>query len=155
MVVIVFLSLLLVYRNVRHLDRSKHRAFQEVTTTLESITDAFLQIDKDWRFSYINAEVERVLSLKREALIGLTMWEVFPEAIGTVFERNYRKAVEEGIRAQFEAYFAPHRQWYAVRAYPSTECFRKALSKRSREQDATILHFPLSCWMWTNSVAPH
>lgn len=73
MVVIVFLSLLLVYRSVRHLDRSKHRAFQEVTTTLESITDAFLQIDKDWRFSYINAEVERVLSLKREALIGLTM----------------------------------------------------------------------------------
>ncbi|MBC7527332.1 MAG: PAS domain-containing protein [Chthonomonadaceae bacterium] len=44
-----------------------------MTTTLESITDAFLQIDKDWRFSYINAEVERVLSLKREALIGLTM----------------------------------------------------------------------------------
>ena len=40
----------------------------------ESITDAFVVFDRDWRFSYVNSEAERLLGLPREKLLGANHW---------------------------------------------------------------------------------
>ena len=36
---------------------------EHVTTILESISDAFLALDGEWRFTYVNAEAERTTGM--------------------------------------------------------------------------------------------
>jgi len=45
-------------------------------------------------------------------------WEAYPEAVGSVFERKYRRAVAEGAAATFEDYWTPSDRWVSVSAYP-------------------------------------
>ena len=96
--------------------RAAHR---RTTGILESIADGFIALDRDWRFTYINDQGERVVLQKREEVLGRVFWDVFPEAVGTIFERQYRRAAEERVAAAFEAYFPPLQIWFEVRVYPS------------------------------------
>lgn len=95
------------------------RLGQRLTDTLESITDAFFTLDTDWRFTYLNARAETVLRRSREELLGESIWKRFPEAEKTIFAREYRRAVREGVPVRFEAYFEPLDAWFDVSAYPS------------------------------------
>src|SRR4051794_39029421 len=43
---------------------------ERLTMTLESLTDAFFTVDREWRFTYLNAEAERLLRRPKEELLG-------------------------------------------------------------------------------------
>ena len=86
---------------------------------LESITDAFFALDADWRFTYVNAQAERLLFRTREELLGCNMWEEFPEAVGSRSHRKYERAVREQITVSFEDYYAPLATWFENSLFPS------------------------------------
>ncbi|ABS01589.1 SpoIIE family protein phosphatase [Kineococcus radiotolerans] len=89
-----------------------------VSRVLESMSSAFFSLDRDWRFSYVNAEAERVLQRPRAELLGQDVWELFPDAVGAEFERQYRRAMDTGEQVDFEAHYpAPLDRWYEVRAW--------------------------------------
>ncbi|MGI4791277.1 MAG: SpoIIE family protein phosphatase [Janthinobacterium lividum] len=88
---------------------------------LESISDAFFDLDRQWRFTYLNAHAERLLSRSREALLGRSIWAEFPDALGTAFEREYRQAESQQTPVTFEQFFSPLNAWFEIRAYPSVE----------------------------------
>ncbi len=93
-----------------------------VTRILEAMPTAFFSLDPDWRFTYVNAEAERLLAFTREELVGGNLWELFPAAVGGEFESYYRGAVESGKPVSFDAYYPePLNGWFEVRAWPSTE----------------------------------
>ncbi len=94
---------------------------KRLQSTLESITDAFFALDKNWCFTYVNIEAERLLERRRDDLLGNNIWQEFPEAVGTAFEFNYHKAMDNGVKIAFEEYYAPLKTWFGVNAYPSTE----------------------------------
>ena len=100
---------------------SAARLAARLTATLESITDAFLMLDRDWNLSYMNGEAERLLQCRREQVIGRNVWQVFPEAVGGPYYRAYHKAVESNSSVSFEEYYAPLKLWTEIRAYPSEE----------------------------------
>jgi PAS domain S-box-containing protein len=56
------------------------RALAERDRLLESMTDAFAAFDDDWRYTFLNAEAERLLGRSRDELLGRVVWDVFPEA---------------------------------------------------------------------------
>ena len=89
--------------------------------TLDSITDAIVTVDKDWRITFINREAERVLQRSREDLEGADMWTEFPQGRGSNFEQQYRRAVAEQHTVEFEEYFAPLGAWLELRVYPSPQ----------------------------------
>jgi PAS domain S-box-containing protein len=89
--------------------------------TLEAITDAFYTLDRQWRFTFVNAEAERIQERTRAQLLGRVVWEVFPEAIGTAFDIEFHRAMETGETALFESYYPPLDLWVAVRAFPSED----------------------------------
>ncbi|NTW97542.1 MAG: PAS domain-containing protein, partial [Oscillochloris sp.] len=92
-----------------------------VTRILESITDAFLAVDHNWHLTYTNQEAERLLGQPRAAMLGQNMWDLFSDALNTDFETNHRRAMEQQIPVQFEAYAAPFDLWTEVRDYPSPD----------------------------------
>ena len=86
---------------------------------LASINDGFFALDRDWRFTYVNAAAERMLSRSAEQLIGRSHWEEYPETIGSELETNYRRAMTERMRTTSEYYHAPLRRWFDIRVYPA------------------------------------
>jgi signal transduction histidine kinase/PAS domain-containing protein len=85
---------------------------------LGSIADAFYLLDRDWRFTHVNAAAEPLLQTTADALVGRTLWEAFPDVAGSVFEGPYREAMATGRVTSAEAYFAPLGTWFDVRTYP-------------------------------------
>jgi PAS domain S-box-containing protein len=92
---------------------------QRLGQTLESITDAFFTLDGQWRFSFLNRRAEQVLHRTRDELLGKNVWVEFPEAVGTVFETEYRRAMLHQCPVVFEQYYPPLETWFEVHAYPS------------------------------------
>ncbi|WP_345714067.1 SpoIIE family protein phosphatase, partial [Kineococcus glutinatus] len=93
-----------------------------VVRVLESMHEAFFSLDRDWRFSYVNAQAERLLGFGREELLGSSIWGLFPAAVGSPFETHYRHAAGSGDVVTFEAYYPPPLDaWYEVRAWPDPD----------------------------------
>ena len=97
-------------------------ARDQVARVLETMTDAFFSLDREWRFTYVNSEAERVLLRPAHELVGHGIWEEFPAAVGTRFESAYRGAVESGRTVSFEEYYPePLNAWFEVRAWPGPD----------------------------------
>lgn len=83
---------------------------------LEHVSDAVFALDRDWRFAYLNTHAETLLKRSRMALLGTIGWEAFPEVVGTLFEREYRRAMDQGTSVAFEAQYPGTTKWFSVRA---------------------------------------
>jgi serine phosphatase RsbU (regulator of sigma subunit)/PAS domain-containing protein len=93
-----------------------------VARILEAMPSAFFHLDPQWRFTYANAEAERLLGGIGTGVVGHIIWELFPAAVGTEFETSYRQAVATQEPVSFEAYYPPPLDdWYDVRAWPTPD----------------------------------
>ncbi len=108
----------------RKLDEEALRqADARCTCALESTTDAFFAVDRDWRLIRVNRQAERLWMCRREEIMGRNLWEIFPEAVNGPFYRMYEQAMRTGTPAQMEEFYpyAPHNLWFEVHAYSSPE----------------------------------
>jgi len=119
------------------------RLANRLTNTLESITDAFYTLNKQWRFTYVNRAAEQLLRYKRSELLGRNVWELFPAAIGTNVEQEYHLAMKEFRSRHFETYYPPYAKWVEVHVYPSEEGLavhnRDITDRKQAEADTRFL----------------
>ena len=95
---------------------------QRMETMLNSITDGLLVLDKDWRYTYFSETGAKLIGLRREDLIGECVWDLFPAATDTQFDKCFRQAVATNQTITFEEYYpAPIDKWLACRCYPSAD----------------------------------
>jgi PAS domain S-box-containing protein len=87
-------------------------------TILESIDDGFLALNKDWNFTYVNKEFEKLYNCKRVNIIGVNFWEYFPDAKNQKFYTEYHKAMTEQVDIHFEEYSTYLKKWLSVSVYP-------------------------------------
>ncbi|MFN4211583.1 MAG: PAS domain-containing protein, partial [Devosia sp.] len=129
------------FQDISHLVAMRDEAntlSRRLRQTLESISDAFFLLDKEWRFSFLNGQAERLLGRQRDELEGRTIWTEFPQAMGSSFETSYREAVRDGHAVRFQEYFPPLQAWFDVDAYPTPEglaVYFRDISRRKRSQE--------------------
>jgi PAS domain S-box-containing protein len=97
------------------------RMAEQLTTTLESLGEAFFTLDREGRFTYVNAKAERAFGLGRAELIGMEIRRAFPGFADSEFERQYRRVAAARGPVRFEAYYRPFGVWVRVKAYPSRQ----------------------------------
>ncbi|MBL8602656.1 MAG: PAS domain S-box protein [Myxococcales bacterium] len=107
--------------DVVRLEEETRRLARRLSTTLESITDAFFILDRSWRFSFVNTEFEKLLRRGRDVLVGGEIWAHFPELEGTALERLFRRAVRDAETVRLEFFYPRHERWFELRGYPSDE----------------------------------
>ena len=91
-------------RTVEHeRDEALRASESRLQAVLESVSDGFIAVDGDWRFTVFNAAAERLLGHAREAVIGRSAWEVFPQMRGTGVERRCQAVMAGGPPVTFEA----------------------------------------------------
>lgn len=127
---------------------AQRHADARVARVMESVKSAFFTLDRNWRFTYLNAEGERVLQTTREELLGAVIWDAFPDAVGSEFEGRYRAAMATGEEQVFDAFYpAPLDAWFEVRAWPGPDGLsvsfldvteRRAAQERARRSAARL-----------------
>jgi PAS domain S-box-containing protein len=88
---------------------------------VESITDAFVAYDPNWRITFINRRAQqyfRQLGVTATEFEGVDVWELFPASRGTIVEREMRRTMNERVTVTFETEVGGD-HWLAIRAYPS------------------------------------
>lgn len=95
---------------------------QRANNIIQSISDGFLTMDRDWNITYLSARGAEIISpLQKTAdnIIGKLFWDEFPPTVGTVIELKFRRAMAEQMPAQFETFYGPLDRWFDLRVYPS------------------------------------
>jgi PAS domain S-box-containing protein len=102
-------------------EASLEESNQRIVNILESITDAFLTLDHQWRYTYLNRHAEQLLQKTQEELLGRRIWDVFPDIVDTIFFEKYHEAVAKQVSIEFEGFYSPWNSWYEIHAYPSKD----------------------------------
>jgi PAS domain S-box-containing protein len=112
-----------------HVDITDRKREEEVrqsadrrrSAILESVSDAFVALDQDWRYTYVNRRAGEMFGRDPDDLIGKHIWTEFPAGAAHEFQRAYEKSVSERIPVQLEEYYQPWGRWYENRIYPSDD----------------------------------
>ena len=105
---------------------------------MDRISDGLFVLDEDWRFAFINSGGARLIGRNAEELLGRVIWEEFPEAVDSVFDKQYRRSMRLQESSEFDAYFEPLSRWYTVRTLPSpdalTVIYHDATQRRAADE---------------------
>lgn len=115
------------------------KSLEEKNNILESIDDAFISLDQNWIVKYWNKKSESIVNLSRDQIIGKNFWEVFPQLLGTIYEKNYKEAFEHQKTINFKDYFEELQIWLDVTAYPSKyglSIYYKDITNTKKYEDA-------------------
>lgn len=118
-----------------------HETVRKMTDILEKTSDGFFAVDRDWRFTFVNRQAEKLLDRHREELIGKDFWMEFPEFTRNAFEKNYRRAMSEQVAVEFEASDASGKVWFELLAYPSgggVSVFLRDVTDRKRVEEERL-----------------
>jgi PAS domain S-box-containing protein len=97
------------------------KAYTEKTNILESITDGFYTVDRNWIVTYLNRAAEGIVKMRREDVLGKKLWDLFDKNDLEIFHSEYHRAMDQQVPVSFEAYFSLINVWMDVSAYPSEE----------------------------------
>ncbi len=87
----------------------------------KSFSNAFYALDREWKFVYLNQQAANLMRRSRADLIGKSVWDEFPEAVGTVIYDKFQQAFRESVTVSFEVFFPPLSTWFEASASGSAD----------------------------------
>lgn len=119
--------------------RTAEAAHAQVREILERVTDAFVALDRNWRYVYVNERAAEIFGHDRAWFIGRHIWTEFPEGVGQPFHLAYERAMETQQPQEIEEYYPPYDKWFQNRIYPSPNglsiYFQDVTERRRREDE--------------------
>jgi PAS domain S-box-containing protein len=135
-------------------------AKQKVETILSSINDGFYVLDRNWCFTYANDRLCQIIKMEREQILHHSIWDLFPDTVGTEIYIQFQRAFNEQTLVQFEYFYTTWNGWYEHRVYPSPNGLtvfsaditnRKHIEAELRESEARFRQMadtaPVLIWM--------
>jgi PAS domain S-box-containing protein len=110
-----------------------------VEHALESMSDAFVLLDREFRITYMNPAAERTTGSRRQDVVGHSHWDVWPASVGTEPERRYRLAISTGESQHFQHQYVGEGYdiWLDIHAYPNPDSlaiYFRDITEHKREQ---------------------
>ena len=144
-----------IHRDISERERAEESvraANRRTKAVLERISDTFFAVDGEWRYTYVN---DRAVAQARKAwgrevsaeeLLGENCWELFPETVGTGFDRELHRALRDQEVVEFETFSAVSGSSVEVRAYPSKDglsVYARDTTERNRAREQLAYHASL------------
>jgi PAS domain-containing protein len=121
LIILLLVLLSWMLRTVSEHESALRDTERRVSATLESITDGFVTIDRDWRYRFVNAEAARLLRRDPASFHGKSARDLFPEAANSLSYKEVHRAVRDRVSVAFEDYNPVLKRWFANRVYPSAD----------------------------------
>ncbi|WP_082876913.1 sensor domain-containing protein [Hydrogenophaga crassostreae] len=118
------------------------RLAMRLTTTLASIKEAFVTLDRQCCFTYLNQESERLLQKTTAELLGQEIWQDFNTVLAQRLRVQLGHALKTNRQVELEDFFPLIGKWLEVRAYPFTEglaVYFRDVTERRRSQEHQML----------------
>jgi diguanylate cyclase (GGDEF)-like protein/PAS domain S-box-containing protein len=112
-------SRLLLHERKARLEADKGQ--KRIINILESITEAFLTMDHEWRITYLNRKADqflRMMGTMNGRLLGKNLWDEVPAAGEFKLNAELHRAMAERVVVEFEEFYLAVDGWFEVRAYP-------------------------------------
>jgi len=93
---------------------------QDAASILDAAPEAYVRLDSEFRYTLANRAAERLIEKSRDELLGNVVWDLYPEVVGTPFEKSLRHAMTERVPVAFEAFFEVWQRWDAIIATPDS-----------------------------------
>lgn len=95
-----------------------YAANKRVNSVIESITDGFFVLNKDWEYTYINQHLFLPKGKTADEVLGKNIWDVFPETIGSLTYNEFHRAMIDRVTVRFESQSDAEDFWFEMTAYP-------------------------------------
>lgn len=116
------------YRLRRELMQKEHELRMKAETAerqyrgiLESISEGFVFVDRNWRIRYANSLWAAFAGISASEAPEADLWTAISGLEGSRFGDAYRKSMETGQITRMEEYFPPLKRWFHVNVYPSPD----------------------------------
>lgn len=125
------------------MQKQVNEAKERLERIISSIQDAFVSLDRNLRYSFVNdnaalilgarkegrlalmamtrGPLELILSLVRQDMLGRDVWDFMPDTDDRVVRTNLERAIRKQVDVSFEFYHPQKDRWFEHRIYPSTE----------------------------------
>lgn len=117
-----------------------HLANMKIKNILESITDGFCALNNELKFTYINKEAKLILNKKNIEIIGMDIWDVFPE--NNLFHEILIRVIQSQDSCHDELFFDIIQIWLEMHIYPSKDglsiYFRNITQRKLTEEDLRL-----------------
>jgi PAS domain S-box-containing protein len=131
----------------RELAQQVSKKTAELTGIFERFTDAFIAVDKNLCYTYLNKKAGELIHRDPASLIGKWVWDVFPDAIGSSTYLAFNKSMAEQKNMTNTDYYAPLDLWQENHLYPSPEglsvFIRNVTEDKRREKEITDYKYAL------------
>ncbi len=102
-------------------ETERNRLRERLSAILESVTDAVISLDGDWRLAYVNAEAARLLGLSTQDNGDQTLWQAAPALTGNQVQNRLEHAMDQRQTVAIEEQLDSLNRWLDIRVYPSQE----------------------------------
>lgn len=112
-----------------------YAANKRVNSVIDSITDGFFVLNKNWEYVYLNPHQFVPGGKKPAEILGKNVWETYPEMVDTIIYTEFHRAMEERVTVRFEAQSEAEDYWYEVTAYPYDDgicCMLKNIKEKKK-----------------------
>ncbi len=103
----------------RELSRQVEQKTKELTEIFERLTDGFIALDSELRYTYMNAKAGQITRRVPAEVIGRRIWDEFPDAIGSETYNAIEKAINEQCYVVNVDRYEPLDLWQENHIYPS------------------------------------
>ncbi len=100
-------------------EESFKKSSQRINDVLENLNDGFVEMDKRFRYQYVNKRALELSHKKSEDLIGKKWHEVNPQVKSTPFWKAAHETLQLRKPTWVEAYYPPFHKWYETSYYPT------------------------------------
>jgi PAS domain S-box-containing protein len=111
---------------------------EKYSTLIQRITDAFVSLDKDLCYTYLNKRAGEMINRNPDDLIGKYIWDVFPDSIGSPTYLGFQQAMKEQRYVYNIDYTPGIDLWHENHIYPSENglsvFFRDITEKKRAEE---------------------
>ena len=94
---------------------------ERVALILDSITDAFFAVDRQWGYTYTNKEAEKYYGFTFDEVKGQSIWEISPQLAKTKLSEMCHRVMDQGEPVEFTDYDKLRGRWLEIRVYPSRD----------------------------------
>jgi PAS domain S-box-containing protein len=106
---------------------------------LDTISDGFITITRDWHITFANRQAVQILGMPRDRMVGANALALFHAARGSSIHKTLAQALESDVPVEIEDYFSRADRWFEIRVYPvDDQCsvYFRDVTPRHRAQES-------------------
>ncbi|MDZ8105383.1 MAG: PAS domain S-box protein [Nostoc sp. DedQUE12a] len=120
---------------------------QNVEEILARIGDAFVILDCEWRYTYVNDKLAQLAQMNQEDFLGKSIWDLFPHTVNTILYTEMHRAVAQKITVNFEYLDPIWHRWLEYSVYPgenSVSILITDITEQKRNKQLLSAHYTVT-----------